>query len=48
MSYTELDQVQAKLLKSALGLPTFCYNTPLLPALKVKKIDNMLKLLSGN
>ena len=41
-SVKELDKVQAKLLKSALGLPNFCHNTPLLQALKVKKIDNLL------
>ena len=40
----ELDKVQAKLLKSALGLPKFCHNTPLLQALKVKKIDNLLQV----
>ena len=34
--------------KSALGLPKICHDTPLLQALKVKKIDNMLKLLSEN
>ena len=32
-SVRELDKVQAKLLKSALGLPKFCHNTPLLQAL---------------
>ena len=36
-SVTELSKVQAKLLKSAFGLPKFCYNTPLLQAMKVKK-----------
>ena len=41
-SVKELDKVRAKLLKSALGLPKFCHNTPLLQALKVKKIDNLL------
>ena len=40
----ELDKVQAKLLKSALGLPKFCHNTPLLQALKVKNIDNLLQV----
>ena len=40
-SVKELDKVQAKLLKSALGLPKFCHNTPLLQALKLKKIDNL-------
>ena len=39
----ELDKVQAKSLKSALGLPKFCHNTPLLQALKVK-IDNLLQV----
>ena len=43
-SVKELDKVQAKLLKSALGLPKFCHNTPLLQALKVKKIDNLLQV----
>ena len=43
-SVTKLYKVQAKLLKSALGLPKCCYNTPLLPALKVKKIDNILQV----
>ena len=37
-------KVRAKLLKSALGLPKFCHNTPLLQALKVKKIDNLLQV----
>ena len=43
-SVKELDKVQAKLLNSALGLPKFCHNTPLLQALKVKKIDNLLQV----
>ena len=43
-SVKELDKVQAKLLKSALGLPKFCHNTPLLQALKVKKIDDLLQV----
>ena len=43
-SVTELDMVQAELLTSALGLPKFCHNTPLLQALKVKKIDNILQV----
>ena len=43
-SVTEIDKVQAKLLKSALGQPKFCHNTPLLQALKVKKIDNILQV----
>ena len=43
-SVKELDKVQAKLLKSALGLPKFCHNTPLLQELKVKKIDNLLQV----
>ena len=43
-SVTELDKVQAKLLKSVLGLPKYCHNTPLLQALKVKKIDNILQV----
>ena len=41
---TELDKVQAKLLKSALCLPKFCHNTPLIQPLKVKKIDNILQV----
>ena len=43
-SVKELDKVQSKLLKSALGLPKFCHNTPLLQASKVKKIDNLLQV----
>ena len=43
-SVKDLDKLQAKLLKSALGLPKFCHNTPLLQALKVKKIDNLLQV----
>ena len=43
-SVKELDKVQAKLLKSALGQPKLCHNTPLLQALKVKKIDNLLQV----
>ena len=43
-SVTELDKVQAKLLKSALGLPKLFHNTPLLQAPKVKKIDNLLQV----
>ena len=40
----ELDKAQAKLLKSALGLPKFCYNTPLLEALALKKIAKTLQV----
>ena len=43
-SVKELDRVQAKLLKSALGMPKFCHNTPLLQALEVKKIGNLLQV----
>ena len=43
-SVTELDKVQAKLLKSPYGIPKFCHNTPLLQVLKVKKIDNILQV----
>ena len=43
-SVKKLDELQAKILKSALGLPKFCHNTPLLQALKVKKIDNLLQV----
>ena len=40
----ELDKAQAKLLKSALGLPKFCHNTPLLEALALKKIAKTLQV----
>ena len=43
-SVKELDKVQAKILKYALGLPKFCHNAPLLQSLKVKKIDNLLQV----
>ena len=47
-SVKELDKVQAKLPKSALGLPKLCHNTHLLQVqvLKLKKIDNLLQVLS--
>ena len=32
----EIDKALAKLLKSSLGLPKFCHNTPLLEALALK------------
>ena len=40
----ELDKAQAKLLKTALGLPKFCHNTPLLEALALKKIAKALQV----
>ena len=40
----ELDKTQAKLLKSALGLPKSCHNTPLLEALALKKIAKTLQV----
>ena len=40
----ELDKAQAKLLKSALGLPKSCHNTPLLEALALKKIAKTLQV----
>ena len=40
----ELDKTQAKLLKSALGLPKFCHNTLLLEALALKKIAKTLQV----
>ena len=40
----ELDKAQAKLLKSALGLPKFCHNTPLLEALALKKVAKTLQV----
>lgn len=39
----KLDKCQAKLLKSILGLYTFCRNTPLLKALNIPKISHTTK-----
>ena len=38
------DKAQAKLLKSALGLPKFCHNRPLLEALALKMIAKTLQV----
>ena len=40
----EIDKALAKLLKSSLGLPKFCHNTPLLEALALKKIAKTLQV----
>ena len=40
----EIDKAQAKLFKSALDLPNFCHNTPLLEALALKKIAKTLQV----
>ena len=39
----ELDVLQSKLIKAALGLPKFCRNTPLLHALNVPHISEVIK-----
>ena len=40
----QLDKYQAKLIKSSLGLPKCCRNTPLLKALSIKKIERILQV----
>ena len=42
----QLDKYQAKLIKSSLGLPKCCRNTPLLKALNIKKIERILRFSS--
>ena len=39
----ELEKVQASLIKTALGLPKYSRNTPILRALHIKKISKILK-----
>lgn len=41
-SLDELDRIQARLLKSSLGLSKFCRNTPLLQALKIQKPSTLI------
>ena len=44
----QLDKYQAKLIKSSLGLPKCCRNTPLLKALNIKKIERILQVQQCN
>ena len=44
LSSHNLACTQAKLIKSSLGLPKCCRNTPLLKALSIKKIERILQV----
>ena len=39
-----LEKTQGRLVKSALGLPKYCRNTPLLKALKIRTIRQVVKI----
>ena len=41
-SRVELEKVQGKLLKSALGVSKFCRTTPLLKAMDIQRIDDII------
>ena len=44
----EMDKLQGKLIKTVLGLSKFCYTTPLLKALRVKPISQVINMFSLN